>query len=160
MSSQVSPANRIINSLSKEITPSRVKRGELWREHVLMSFMTLQIMHYRQEQSWGSKRNCIDFSLMATNNDIFLYPGKGQEWVVLPKGTHTHNYTLTHTHTGSYTHSFLQMPFKTYQAHTTHSNARMHLPAYTLKLSSHSPPAHPAQIQSQYPQPCIQNMDT
>lgn len=72
-----------------------------------MSFMTLQIMHYRQEQSWGSKRNCIDFSLMATNNDIFLYPGKGQEWVVLPKGTHTLTHTITHSHThrGSYTRS-------------------------------------------------------
>lgn len=140
-SSQVSPANRIINSLSKEITPSRVKRGELWREHVLMSFMTLQIMHYRQEQSWGSKRNCIDFSLMATNNDIFLYPGKGQEWVVLPKGTHTQSHTHTHTQAPTRAHTlFLRMPFKTYQAHTTHSDARMHLPAYTLKLSSHSSP--------------------
>lgn len=78
MSSQASTANRIINFLSKEITLSRVKRGELWREHVLMPFMTLQIMHYRQEQSGDSKHNCIDFSLMATNNDISLDPGEEQ----------------------------------------------------------------------------------
>lgn len=44
-----------------------------------MSFMTLQIMHYRQEQSGDSKHNCIDFSLMATNNDISLDPGEEQD---------------------------------------------------------------------------------
>lgn len=43
-----------------------------------MSFMTLQIMHYRLAQSGSSKHNCIDFSLMATNNDIFLNSGEGQ----------------------------------------------------------------------------------
>lgn len=50
-SSRASAANRIFNFISKEITPSRVKRGELWREQVLMSFMTLQITHYRREQN-------------------------------------------------------------------------------------------------------------
>lgn len=65
---------------------------------MLMSFMTLQIMHYRQEQSWGSKRNCIDFSLMATNNDIVLYPGKGQEWWYSPRArTRTGSYTRSHS---------------------------------------------------------------
>lgn len=44
-SSQSFTANRIINFVSKESQPGRVKRGELWREHALMSFMTLQIMH-------------------------------------------------------------------------------------------------------------------
>lgn len=44
-----------------------------------MSFMTLQIMHYRREQNGDSKRNCIDFSLMATNNDISLDPGEEQD---------------------------------------------------------------------------------
>ena len=78
-SSQASAANGIINFLSKKITPARVKRGELWWEHVLMSFMTLQIIHYRQEQSGNSKHNCIDFSLMATNNDISLDPGEKQD---------------------------------------------------------------------------------
>lgn len=67
--------NGIINSLSKEITPWRVRGGELWREHVLMSFMALQIMHYRQVRRWEApSHNCIDFSLMATNNDVFFSP--------------------------------------------------------------------------------------
>lgn len=44
-----------------------------------MSFMTLQIMHYRQEQNGASKHNCIDSSLMATNNDISLDPGEEQD---------------------------------------------------------------------------------
>lgn len=94
--------NGIINSLSKEITPSRVKGGELWREHVLMSFMTLQIMHYRQERSWEApSHNCIDFSLMATNNDIFFFPhsGEGQEWLVPPKGVRAHTHSHSHSHT-------------------------------------------------------------
>lgn len=77
-SSQVS-TNRIINFLSKEDTLSRFKRGELWREHALMPFMTLQIMHYRQEQNGDLKHNCIDFSLKATNNDISLDPEEEQE---------------------------------------------------------------------------------
>lgn len=69
--------NGIIKSLSKEITAARVQGGELWGEPVLMSFMTLQIMHYRQERSWGAQsRNCIDFSLMATNNDTFSSAGE------------------------------------------------------------------------------------
>lgn len=77
--SQASTANRIINFLSKDIIPSRVKRGELWREHVLMSFMTLQIMHYRQEPRGDSQHNCIDFLLMATNTDISLDPEEEQD---------------------------------------------------------------------------------
>lgn len=89
---QASTANRIINFLSKDITPSGVKRGKLWREHVLMSFMTLQIMHYRQEQNGGSKHNCIDFSLMATNNDISLDPREEQDGLLGPRA---HTQALT-----------------------------------------------------------------
>lgn len=118
--------NGIINSLSKEITPSRVKGGELWREHVLMSFMTLQIMHYRQERSWEApSHNCIDFSLMATNNDIFfLHPGEGQEWLVPPKGVgqahaRTHSRELIHSlgnaflkHSDAFLPSLLQSSYR------------------------------------------------
>lgn len=66
---------------------------------MLMSFMTLQIMHYRQERSWEApSHNCIDFSLMATNNDIFSSSGEGQEWLVPPKGVgHTRTHSLAHT---------------------------------------------------------------
>lgn len=52
-----------------------------------MSFMTLQIMHYGQEQSGGSKHNCIDFSLMATNNDISLDPGEEQDGLRGPRAS-------------------------------------------------------------------------
>lgn len=92
--------NGIINSLSKEITPSRVKGGELWREHVLMSFMTLQIMHYRQELSWEApSHNCIDFSLMATNNDIFSSSGGGTRMACTAQGrrAHARTHSLAHT---------------------------------------------------------------
>lgn len=107
--------NGIINSLSKEITPSRVKGGELWREHVLMSFMTLQIMHYRQERSWEApSHNCIDFSLMATNNDIFfLIRGKDKNGLYRPRAygrAHTLTLTRAHSHTHELIHS-LGMPF-------------------------------------------------
>lgn len=44
-----------------------------------MSFMTLQIMHYRQEQNGDLKHNCIDSWLMATNNDISLDPEEEQD---------------------------------------------------------------------------------
>lgn len=57
-----------------------------------MSFMTLQIMHYRQEQSGDSKRNCIDFLLMATNNDISLDPGEEQDGL---RGPGAHAQALT-----------------------------------------------------------------
>ena len=50
-----------------------------------MSFMTLQIMHYGQEQNGDSKHNCIDFSLMATNNDISLDPGEEQDGLQGPR---------------------------------------------------------------------------
>ena len=86
VSSRASAANGIINFPSKPIAPSRVKGGELWRENALMAFMTLQIMHYRQEQSGDSKHNCIDFLLMATNNDISLDPGEEQDGFVKPGG--------------------------------------------------------------------------
>lgn len=147
-SSQVSIANRIINSLSKEITPSRVKRGELCGEHVLMSFMTLQIMHYRQEQSGGSKHNCIDFSLMVTNNDIFLNPWEGHGWVGRPKGTHTGSYTRSDPHDAS--ENIIPQ-----QAHThTHSEAFAYVHVQVIIFS------HLARTQTEYTPPCIQNTDT
>lgn len=67
-----------INFPSKELTQSRVKRGDLWGGHVLMSFLTLQMMLYRQEPRGNSGPNYIDSSLMAANNDISLDPG--EEW--------------------------------------------------------------------------------
>ena len=60
-----------------------------------MSLMTLQIMHYGQEQSGGSRRNCIDFSMMATNNDISLCQGR-TGWAVHFKGTRTGSWIVAH----------------------------------------------------------------
>lgn len=61
-----------------------------------MSFMTLQIMHYRQEQSGDSKHNCIDFLLMATNNDISLDPEEEQDGLRGP-GAHAQALTCAQT---------------------------------------------------------------
>lgn len=145
-SSRVSTANRIINLLSKEIKPSRVKRGELCREHVLMSFMTLQIMHYRQEQSGGSKHNCIDFSLMATNNDIFLNPGEGHGWVVRPKGT------------GSYWGIGSIAPDAFWNIIACR-RTQIHNETFACAHIQVIIFSHLAQIQTKYTQPFIQNTD-
>lgn len=98
-----------------------------------MSFMTLQIMHYGQEQSGDSKHNRIDFSLMATNNDISLDPGEEQDGLWGPRARRLlHALRLK-----------LMMPFKNIISHTYSTTfAYIHIQVIIF--------SHLAQIQTTY----------
>src|SRR4029434_3016605 len=88
-------------------------------------------MHYMNAQSGGSKHNYIDFSLMATNNDI-SFDLRREKWAVSERQAHppTHRTQMQNTHTHTHTHT---------QIYTTHTptHTQIHSQRHTCKPYTH-----------------------